>query len=80
MKDNRVLRPDDLDPQEIVTLPSVGKAIPLRIAVADVMSHPVATRGYMRIFRKKGKQPTILDIADVVKMATWPGFLGSERD
>jgi hypothetical protein len=66
---------DELDPEELVKFDN--KYVSLRTAVQDIMSQPAVRRTGIAVLRE-GKKPSILDAADIERIAQLPAFQGPQ--
>jgi hypothetical protein len=64
------------DPEEMVKFDN--KYVSLRTAVHGIISRPAVTRTGIAVFRAEGKKPSILDAADIERIAQLPAFKGPE--
>ncbi len=60
------------DPKEMVKFGN--RDVSLWTAVRDIMSQPAVTRTGIAVFREQGKQPSILEVPDIERIAQLPAF------
>ena len=66
--------PYHCDPEEIVMVPGRG-ALTARTAVREAMALPLSSRFLATLFRDRGKDPSILAISEIEKLAEYPEFM-----
>ena len=68
--------PINCDPEEMVKF--ANKDVSLWTALHEVMSQPAVRRTGIALLRAEGKKPSILDAADIERIAQLPAFKGPQ--